>query len=108
MAVRTAAHLMHLSAPSYARHIALNEFYDGLLDLADEYAEVYMGLETQVKNWPAPTPVERTDPVALLEDFLELLKEEEAENSDSQSLLNALAGMEELTARTLYKLRNLK
>jgi hypothetical protein len=107
MAVRTAAHMMHLSAPSYARHIALNEFYDGLLDLADEYAEVYMGLEAQVKSWPAPMPVERTDPVILLEDFLELV-EEEAEDSDSQALLNALAGMEELTARTLYKLRNLK
>ena len=52
LAVRTAAHLLHLSSRSYAQHNALGDFYEALTDLADKYAEVYMGLETQVTTWP--------------------------------------------------------
>jgi hypothetical protein len=44
----------------------------------------------------------------MLEEFLEDIAEEEDEDSDRQSLSNILAEMEELTAQTLYKLRNLK
>lgn len=106
-AVRTAAHLAHLLTKSYAQHVALDEFYNGLTDLVDKYAEVYMGLEGAVKSFPAVAPPADT-PVALLEDYLERVKEEQAEDSDSQALMNILAEIEELTARTLYKLNNLK
>jgi hypothetical protein len=107
-AVRTAAHLLHLSSKSYAQHVALGDFYDSLTSLTDKYAEVYMGLEDQVMNWPAPATVERKNPVILLEDFLELVQDEMVEDKTCQSLTNILAEMEELTAQTLYKLRNLK
>lgn len=108
MAVRTQAHLMHLSTTSYARHIALNEFYDGMLGLVDRYAEVYMGLEGQITSWPGPATVERKDPVTLLEDYLELVRDEALEDRDSEALKNILAELEELTAQALYKLRFLK
>lgn len=108
-ALRTAVHFAHLSSKSYAEHIALNEFYDGILELTDKYAEVYMGLTKQVpvSGWPA-TELPTGTPVAMLEEFLEDIAEEEDEDSDHQSLLNILAEMEELTAQTLYKLKNLK
>lgn len=106
-AMRTAAHLAHLSATSYAKHIALDEFYSSIVDLADKYAEVYMGLDERIDNFPAvQTP--RGDIVANLEDYLETVRAEMAEDSKSQALMNILAEIEELTARTLYKLRNLK
>lgn len=107
-AVRTSAHLLHLSTKSYAQHVALGDFYDALLDLTDKYAEVYMGLEGQITSWPGPATVERKDPVALLEDYLDLVQAEAAEDHDSEALANILAELEELTARTLYKLRFLK
>lgn len=107
-AVRTQAHLMHLSTTSYAKHMALNSFYDDLLSLLDRYAEVYMGLEGQVTSWPAPASVERKDPIILLEDYLELIQAEAAEDHDSEALKNILAELEELTAQTIYKLRFLK
>lgn len=43
---RTAAHMAHLkvSGPgSYAAHKALNEFYDEIVDLADDLAEAVQG-----------------------------------------------------------------
>ena len=107
-AVRTSAHLLHLSSRSYAQHTALNEFYTEMLDLADRYAEVYMGLEGVINTWPASSTVERKDPVTLLEDYLELVQAEQAEDHDSEALANMLAELEELTAQALYKLRFLK
>ena len=106
-AVRTAAHQCHLSATSYAQHIALNEFYSAMLGLVDRYAEVYMGQGERLEGFPSVTPP-RCGAVELLKDYLELIYEEQAEDESSQALLNILAELEEVTAQTLYKLRFLK
>lgn len=45
-AIRDAAHLAHWAAKgdgSYAAHVALGEFYDGLLDKLDVFVETYQG-----------------------------------------------------------------
>lgn len=104
LSVRTAAHLQHLSTKSYAQHMALGDFYDALSDLTDKYAEVYMGLNDQVTSWPSRVPPHGT-PVEVLSAYLLNVRKEQKEDNDSQSLLNILAEMEELTAQTLYKLK---
>ena len=40
---RDVTHSVHLNTRSYAKHKALNEFYDGILEIADELAEVVQG-----------------------------------------------------------------
>ena len=40
---RDVAHSAHLNTRSYAKHVALNGFYDGVIDLADKFAEAYQG-----------------------------------------------------------------
>ena len=40
---RDVAHSAHLNTRSYAKHVALNAFYDGIIDLADKFAEAYQG-----------------------------------------------------------------
>lgn len=107
-AMRTAAHLAHLSTGSYARHMALGSFYDALLTLTDRYAETYMGLNKQMKSFPSvQTPT--GDPVDMLEDFLATVQAEQAEDEEtSEALENILSEIEELTATTIYKLRDLK
>ena len=40
---RDVAHSTHLNTRSYAKHVALNSFYDGIIDLADKFAEAYQG-----------------------------------------------------------------
>ena len=106
-AVRTAAHCLHLTSTSFAQHQALGEFYTPLTDLIDKYAEVYMGLEGRIAGFPAVTPP-KTKPVDLLEDYLTSIKDELSEDHGSEALRNILAEIEELTARTLYKVQTLK
>lgn len=107
LALRTATHIAHLTSRSYAQHVALGDFYDELSDLTDKYAEIYMGLEDEVPAFPHVSPPRGT-PVTLLEDYLELVHKELAEDHDSEALKSVLAEIEELTARTLYKLRTLR
>ena len=106
-AVRTAAHLAHLTSRSYAQHMALGDFYDALGDQIDKYAEVYMGLEDQVTSWPSKTPPTGA-PVEVLSAYMLSVRREQKEDNDSQALLNVLVDIEELTAQTLYKLRFLR
>lgn len=40
---RDVAHSAHLNTRSYAKHQALGGFYDGIIDLADKFAEMYQG-----------------------------------------------------------------
>ena len=54
---RDAAHSAHLNTRSYAKHMALGSFYDGIIDLADKFAEAYQGrygLIGPIKMPPAP------------------------------------------------------
>lgn len=109
-AVRTAAHLAHLTSTSYARHVALGGFYEALTALVDRYAEVYMGLEGRIKSFPTSPVLESyaDDPVALLEEYMEFLAEEMAEDHGSEAMKNILAELEELTATSIYKLKHLR
>ena len=40
---RDVAHSTHLNTRSFAKHSALNEFYDEVIELADKFAEAYQG-----------------------------------------------------------------
>lgn len=40
---RDVTHSVHLNTRSYAKHVALNEFYDNIVELADKFAEAYQG-----------------------------------------------------------------
>ena len=40
---REIAHRIHLKTVSYAEHKTLNEFYDAIIPLADDFAQQYQG-----------------------------------------------------------------
>jgi hypothetical protein len=40
---RDVAHSVHLNTRSYAKHKALQKFYNNIVDLADKFAEAYQG-----------------------------------------------------------------
>lgn len=40
---RTQAHTFHLQTNSFAAHKALNDYYDGILDIIDSFVESYQG-----------------------------------------------------------------
>lgn len=107
-AARTAAHLAHFSTKSYSRHIALNEFYDEIIDAADEFAEVYMGLEGLITAYPT-VPVPSGAPQDFIRDLVKWLEANRAgAAAGHRALENLVDNITAVAARTLYKLENLR
>ena len=107
MALRTAAHLAHLSSESYAQHVALGDFYSALIDVVDQYAEVYMGTAGRIKSFPPATPP-AGNLISHLTAYLDTVAAEQAEDGENRALGNILDEIQALTAQTIYKLRVLK
>lgn len=70
---RQVAHNAHLATKSYAAHKAMNEFYDGILGIADELAEVIQG-EFGILNLDTPVTLPKMDFVAYLKELCAILK----------------------------------
>lgn len=104
---RTAAHVLHLTTRSYATHKALQDFYDGIVPLADALAESYMGLHGALDALHAPY-VKPSDPVALIADFGDWVDANRDKCGDDTCLQNIIDEIEALVASTLYKLRFLR
>lgn len=105
MNARTVAHIAHLQTTSYAQHIALNEFYDGIVPLIDSFAEVHQGRYGPIKFNAASFKLER-DPLVLLDGVCATLDAARAE-CKLPALQNIIDEMIALTDSTRYKLKNL-
>lgn len=108
---RQVTHVLHLQTKSYAEHKALDEFYNGILELADEFIETYQGEHGIIKNYPVlSTQVGNSgDAIAYLDGFATDLKKSHSNIKEEDSHLdNIIDEMTALTYRTLYKLKNLK
>ncbi len=102
---RTAAHVLHLQARNYAEHIALAEFYDGIIPLADDLAEAYQGGYELIKDYP-PKYTPYSDALSLMEDVRECVDECCGDWDDADTHLNNIADeIRQLIASTSYKLR---
>lgn len=106
---RTNAHVLHLKTTSFAKHKALNEFYDALPDLVDTLAETYQGNYGLIESYPGRyTPVE--DPVALVTELAEWIEKNRYEccDGDDTCLQNQVDEIMALCRSTTYKLKVLK
>ena len=108
---RTNAHVLHLQTRSYAAHKALNEFYDEIVDLADSFAEAYIGSYGLIE-FPDVPYEPHTDALKLLDEMDEVAESaREALTKGDTHLLSLLSILDEITAlvaSTRYKLRFLK
>lgn len=52
---RDIAHRVHLKTRSFSEHMALNEFYDDIVEHADKFAEAYQGCYEELLNIPLLT-----------------------------------------------------
>ena len=106
-ATRNAAHLAHLRTKSYAEHVALGSFYEGVIGAVDSLVEAHQGLfglidEVNVK------PVKGDIAGILREDsdWIEANRNNIANGSDA--VANLVDGITACYLSTLYKLENLK
>lgn len=105
---RTNAHVLHLKTPSYAKHKALNEFYDDVIPLVDSIAEMVQD-DADIDSFPARyTPVD--DPIALVRSLRDWLRDHRYEccDPDETEVQNVIDEVIGLCRTTLYKLRKLK
>lgn len=106
---RTTAHILHLKTKSYAAHKALNDFYDGIIPLADSLAEVYQGDYGIIEDYP-PKYTPYADGVSLMDSLLSAIKETRYQvcDEDDTYLQNIIDEIVALINSTKYKLVNLK
>jgi len=67
---RDLAHREHLHTRSYAQHMALNGFYEDILDIADSIAEKYQGRFDLMPLIPITGYTANTPIIEILQDHL--------------------------------------
>jgi len=104
---RDTAHSVHLNTRNYAKHKALQEFYEEIVGLADGFAEAYQGRHGLIGAIGLQSAKKTTNIVEFLQDQLDEIEKcryEICEKTDTP-LQNLIDGIIELYLSTLYKLR---
>lgn len=108
---RNVAHFAHWRAKgegSYARHVALGDFYEGVIGALDRLVEAYQGAFEVIGTIPSPAET-GADPIKVLEnDAAWIEQNHDAICKGNRALANLLDGTTEVYLTALYKLRNLK
>lgn len=103
---RTNAHIAHLQTTSYAQHVALNTFYDGVVDIADSFIESAQGTQGVLTGYTLGV-LNSGDIVPFLEKQLAQILELRTQFTEGH-LVQIIDDCVELYTTTLYKLKNLK
>ena len=94
---RDVTHSVHLNTRSYAKHVALNEFYDGIVDLADKFAEAYQGRHGLIGPITLMSAKKTTDVIEFLKDSLADIEEMrykvcEKDDTPLQNIIDEIVG----------------
>jgi len=103
----TATHFLHLQSRNYAEHVALAEYYDAIVELADKWAEAYQGCYNIITAYPSDFALAK-DAVQYLRKikaFVEAIREDLPQDSALQNIVDEIVDQ---IASTLYKLRFLR
>ena len=101
----TKGHMMHLQSRSFAQHMALGDFYEGIEDLADSFIEAYQGNYGIIESYPNGFTVPGDDALIELIDFSEFVKAGRKQVPQDSELQNIIDEIQALADSTLYKLR---
>jgi len=104
---RTQSHILHLQTSSFAEHKALNDYYDGIIDLVDGLIESYQGKYGVLRGYSNYSLLEYKDKDQVITYFEALVNKVislEEEITDSY-ILNQIDTVLELLESTLYKLK---
>ena len=72
---RDVAHSVHLNTKSYAKHVALNSFYDEIIEVADKFAEAYQGRHGLIGPISLMSARKNGNIIEFLEDSLAQIEE---------------------------------
>ena len=100
-------HSVHLNTRSFAKHSALNTFYDEIVDLADKFAETYQGKYGLIGPISLMSAKKTNNVTEFLEGQLEDLMEMRYKvvEKECTPLQNIIDEIFALYYTTLYKLK---
>jgi len=104
---RDVAHSVHLNTRSFSKHMALNTFYDSVIDLADSFAEAYQGRHGLMGQIAVPANKKAANIIEFLQsqlDEIEKCRYEVCDKSDT-AIQNIIDEIVALYLSTLYKLK---
>ena len=104
---RDVAHSVHLNTRSFAKHKALQKFYEGIVGLADDFAEAYQGRHGLIGPISLQTAKKNTNIVEFIQDSLDEVEANrykvcEEKDTAIQNIIDEIVG---LYLSTLYKLK---
>lgn len=104
---RDVTHSVHLNTRSYAKHKALQKFYEDIIDHADAFAEAYQGRHGLIGGISLQSNKNTANVVDFLQsqlDEIEAVRYDVVDKKDT-SLQQLIDNIIELYLTTLYKLR---
>lgn len=105
---RNLVHFAHLMSNSFAKHIALGELYDSIVDAVDEIAEVYSGEFGKLTDLKCDCCVVPDDITKYIKDEFSWIKQNRNKIANGSTVIeNLLDGLSALYSKALYKLENL-
>ena len=104
---RDVTHSVHLNTRSYAKHKALQKFYENIIDLADNFAEAYQGRNGMIGAITLQSSKKTANVTEFLEDQLEDIEKYRYEvcGKDDSALQNLIDEIIGLYLSTLYRLK---
>jgi hypothetical protein len=104
---RDVTHSVHLNTRSYAKHVALQGFYEGVVGLADDFAEAYQGRHGLIGPISLQSAKKTSNVIEFLQDQLaeiEANRYKFCEEKDT-AIQNIIDEIVALYLSSLYKLR---
>jgi hypothetical protein len=104
---RDVSHSVHLNTRSFSKHMALNEFYDNIVELTDKFAEAYQGRHGLIGAITLLSAKKTGNIVEFLEGSLKEVEDSRydvCEKTDTplQNIIDEIVGQ---YLSTLYKLK---
>lgn len=103
------AHWKSKGVGSYAKHVALGDFYEGIVGALDSIVECHQGLKGLIGNVNQTKETQPSDLVAYLKkEALWIEQNRLALSSWNNSIGNLVDGLQDIYLKTIYKLENLQ
>jgi len=106
---RDQAHIFHLQTSSYAAHKALNEYYDAVVGLVDDYAETFQGRYGIIRGYTPQKQYFEGDEVVKyftgLSTYIDSVRTSLPKDSELNNIVDEISA---LVNSTIYKLKFLK
>lgn len=106
MSSRNQAHIFHLQTSSFAAHKALDDYYSGIVDLIDSYAEMAQGRYGIIRGYVMPGQMFEDDSAVKyfmgLQKFVDEIRKSLPQDGELNNTVDEISG---LISSTLYKLK---